>query len=647
MMKPRLVMARLHGTWLALIYCLFASVVVGCDCRGGQAPVASLVERQGDVVRDTSSSVGKWKEAPLGAKFEMGDGVWLRGSGRAVLGLGRGQSLAMRPDSVVRFGSQAGMGEQFSVQEGEAVLVVEDKPLTLTTEFGVATFGSNSRIVIGHSDKGMQFSVELGSAKFQSEGKEEVIASVGDAVIVGPSVLDLVDVAKDAVEEGRKADETPQPDSDESGEYVVELARAGGSVRYANEENFQELSKGSHRVAAGSTLRLPRDVSAKIQFGNQVVSAQGGAEYELGQGEVGLQAGRLEVQTADKPVRLRVPGGFILVEAPEGGSKAGVQVKDTGTDVDVQRGQARVQIGDEEQVLEGGMAATIPLPEGEEDETGLGQFGPAQVELVAAAGRTFYVHTTKLPVAVGLSASSRCKTGAVAKLSSGATFRGGQQVNLSLAAGRHGYAMHCIQDGKAAKRVVARGTIMVLRDSGTRQLPKEAPATQVDADGRLYTVIYQNQSPRVTFRWPKAPSSPSYTLTVRHGSSERTYKDKTASHVFASGTLRDGQNDMYYTLPTGRRSPMTTVEVNFDNSAPKASVSEPQERGFAVGDSVTISGMALPGWKVSVEGGTIDIDSHNRFTGRVQTTIIRPQVTLQLSHPRKGVHYYLRHAASE
>ena len=54
-------------------------------------------------------------------------------------------------------------------------------------------------------------------------------------------------------------------------------------------------------------------------------------------------------------------------------------------------------------------------------------------------------------------------------------------------------------------KVVARGTVRVERDAGTSQLPARAPTSLVDADGRGYTVYYQNQLPEVRVRWPNAP----------------------------------------------------------------------------------------------------------------------------------------------
>jgi hypothetical protein len=85
--------------------------------------------------------------------------------------------------------------------------------------------------------------------------------------------------------------------------------------------------------------------------------------------------------------------------------------------------------------------------------------------------------------------------------------------------------------------------------------------------------------------------------------------------------------------------------VRFDNAAPKASLSSPIDRQFKPGDTVTIEGVALETWKVSVEGGSVNVGADERFVGSVPTSASHPDVAVRLAHPRLGVHYYLRRAS--
>jgi hypothetical protein len=120
---------------------------------------------------------------------------------------------------------------------------------------------------------------------------------------------------------------------------------------------------------------------------------------------------------------------------------------------------------------------------------------------------------------------------------------------------------------------------------------------------------------------------------------------KAPEHTFRSGALQDGTHTL--TFRAGERSSRTTsVQIRFDNAAPKASLSEPADRSFAPGDTVRIAGVALPTWKVSVAGGTIKQDGSDRFSGLIVTSAQRPDIAVRLRHPRLGTHYYLRRATS-
>jgi hypothetical protein len=189
--------------------------------------------------------------------------------------------------------------------------------------------------------------------------------------------------------------------------------------------------------------------------------------------------------------------------------------------------------------------------------------------------------------------------------------------------------------------VVAKGTINVLLDAGTRRLPPLPPTSLADADGRTYTLYYSNQPPALKLRWPNPPSAPNYVFEVDGKQSTLTQPE----HVFKSGELGDGSHAVSFRAGT-RRSRTTTIEVRFDNNAPTASVTQPADRGFSPGQAIQVAGVSLPSWKVSLNGGTIREESDGRFTGSITPTPDQPDISVRLSHPRRGVHYYLRRAAS-
>jgi hypothetical protein len=163
----------------------------------------------------------------------------------------------------------------------------------------------------------------------------------------------------------------------------------------------------------------------------------------------------------------------------------------------------------------------------------------------------------------------------------------------------------------------------------------------VEADGRTYTIYYPNQLPDISLRWPNAPEETSYELEI-DGKRETV---SAPEHLLKSGTLKDGIHQLSFHGMT-RRSRTTTVEVRFDNNAPTASLNEPADRSFTPGTEIKVAGVALPTWKVSLEGGTIAKLSDGRFEGAIATTPDRPDIVVRLAHPRLGTHYYLRRAAS-
>jgi hypothetical protein len=158
-------------------------------------------------------------------------------------------------------------------------------------------------------------------------------------------------------------------------------------------------------------------------------------------------------------------------------------------------------------------------------------------------------------------------------------------------------------------------------------------------------VLFQNLLPRIEFSWPGAPKSAAYTAHVETGGSQRRFEARKPEHVFSAGTLREGVHRLHFTAATGARSKTTTLEIRFDNAAPRASVSSPRDGSFAPGSPVAIAGVALPGYRVSLPGATIELDDQFRFSGTAVTTPAQPDVALRIESPRGGVHYYVRRAA--
>lgn len=264
-----------------------------------------------------------------------------------------------------------------------------------------------------------------------------------------------------------------------------------------------------------------------------------------------------------------------------------------------------------------------------------------------AARAVTTLHSPRLPVVVSVPvAEDACEGEAVMRIHN-KRVRGEKSIQVPLGAGRHRYAMYCAGEGKKLGKRVGRGSIVVRADSADRLLPKKAPVTAVDIDGRPYLVLYQNQLPQVTVRWPEAPTAAEYRLSWVYRGRARNVSVSEPTYHFPSGALGDGEHVLTFSTAAGQQSERTMIEVQFDNAAPKVSVSSPRQFGFNVGETVSVQGVALPGWRVTLVNGKVALDEHQRFFGQVKTSAAQPHVVLRLSHPRRGVHYYLRYAAPQ
>jgi hypothetical protein len=258
-----------------------------------------------------------------------------------------------------------------------------------------------------------------------------------------------------------------------------------------------------------------------------------------------------------------------------------------------------------------------------------------------AVGESVVIHDPAPPTAVRFAFGSACPESGVLQLvhdgHPGAYAGGTEAVSLLIPPGSYRYELRCA----AGKPVAATGSVAVLRDGGTRHMAAVQPAATLQADGRDYTVFYQNRLPDITLVWRDAPSGQALSLVHEFGSKSDTLALGAPVHVFASGSLAEGSHVLHF-VGGGKISRRTTVNVVFDNAAPKASISTPVSIVAAPGDDVTISGTAQPGWDVSIEGHPAKRDAQGRFSLPVTWPQELRALSIRVSHPARGTHLYLR-----
>jgi hypothetical protein len=271
------------------------------------------------------------------------------------------------------------------------------------------------------------------------------------------------------------------------------------------------------------------------------------------------------------------------------------------------------------------------------------------VDFVAGAAGSFAVHDPSPPTAIGFSTGGECPGGAVVSLAGRGRdrSRGTGVVSILVPAGAHRFEVHCVGADGVEPRVASSGTVTVMHDAGTARLPRTAPATLVDADGRTYTVLYQNLLPKISVRWVNAPAAAPYGLTVTSpGGATQSFSAASPSYSFGSGSFSEGEHHVRFHAADGTASKDTRVDIRFDNATPTATLTSPSNGSFAPGSPVTVSGVALEGWKISAAGQDLPLDPAERFSGDVTAPAGQRALAILFENPRRGVQYYLRRSAS-
>jgi len=363
-------------------------------------------------------------------------------------------------------------------------------------------------------------------------------------------------------------------------------------IRLTTRRGIVELSPGTFRLRAGSADRLEVIAGSAVLEGGVVVEA--GRAVLLEMGSVIFDDGLPDA--GPPPVDAYADDAFAedaFVEA------------DAGPPVAALPGEARME----------------PSP------------GRAHIDLTA--GETVTIHDMTPPTAVRFNLPAACSGLSTVTLTGGSSpvrYAGSGSIIAAVPSGRYRYTFQCV-GGQASG-----GTVTVRRDDGSLRLESVAPRNFFDADGRTYDVLYQNALPIVTFRWASAGAGP-FSIQEEINGRTRTVNASSSSHTFESGQLRDGDHRLTFVAGT-RRSQPTRVRVSFDNAAPTAHIREP--RGSVARGSVHVQGQAIEGASVSVGGSPLALDGDNRFEGDTSVPADVDALAIRFSHPRSGVHYYLR-----
>jgi hypothetical protein len=622
------------GVWVVLWTSWLSTA---CRCSGTDV-VARLVTREGTVERDWAKRQNAWQSAPVGTEFRLGDGVRSQTDSTATFSLRRSARLILAPKSTVRFLARGKRGEAaIDVQLGRAELETGDAELRVQSTVGGILIEPHSRVRLDKSDRGVRFEVALGALRLEEGDRPRIAAGDGVEVALGGAVLERYGFDAGLAR--------PAP----SASVALSAAALGTSI-----EAETTGSGASRRDAKGEWIPLVEgkstlgpDTALKIDGNARVRVTRGSEDVTLGQGEyvVGGSDGQL-VRAMRGPVRLSstgrtsiaVPGGTIVAEDPD--TVADVMVNpDKGTTVNVRLGRVRVNAQNSDD-LGAGEVGTLAA----DGKLSVAGRGPSPPDLVAQAGDSFIIHDPSPPTVVGIATRGACPQGAVLRMSDGQWSSGKEIASARLPVGAFHYEVHCLSPQGPTEHAARSGTINVIRDAGTAPVVRTAPATSVDTDGRRYTVLYQSRLPKISVGWSGAPAAPYYTLHV----DSRTIRTTTPNHAFGEGAMPEGTHTVVFEAATTppKRSRVTTIAVTLDRATPTATISYPPNGAFAAGSEITVSGVALPGWKVRVGDQEVNPDGQSRFETKATLPAGKSCLPVAFEAPGRGTHYYLRRTSA-
>jgi hypothetical protein len=606
----------------------------------GPPPLAVLTHGQGGVERDSAAAPEAWQAANVGATFVLGDGVRTLSGASATLALDDATRLDLGATTTVRFSPTPPAPHTFAfdVQTGAASVQAGEQAVSIQTRIGLARVESGSSILLEPSSSGLRFEVRVGRAAFGESESFEAGArvTIDDSGAVS-SVSGEGSPSRAALARANVALADP------TGAITATVRGNGASVRTG--DGWAALAEGPSRLASGAELETTALTSIEIERDGQRAVLGENGHYVLGAGGVlvNVQGGTV-LAGGQSALRVEVPGGVILVPAA---GLAMLDVSAEGTTVASRALEARVETGERQERVGAGHSAWLAPSGSLRHEAGPtnGEEGPGDAlgyaDLVLASGTSAIVHDPKPPTAVRFEFGDACAgSGSVQLLSAGRRIRRGSAqggVALSVPKGTYRYELRCGADRKRA----LGGSITVLSDAATRSIASKPPRTALVADGRKYTVLYQNRLPAIELSWPNPPAAGELRLVHGLAGASNRVALTAPRHQFESGELAEGTHTFYFE-GGGSVSRQTSVEIVFDNAAPRASLLLPPVLEQKPGEPVPVAGTALPGSEVWVEGERVPLDSRGRFASSTVFPLERQALVIRLMQPGRGTHYYLR-----
>ncbi|CAN5892314.1 hypothetical protein BH11MYX3_BH11MYX3_12350 [soil metagenome] len=628
----------MRRTILLLLLAAFVfGIVAGCGGKKGTS-IAKLTKKEGPV--DRQQGEGEWKAGDVGTEFSIGDAA-RTADGAAGLEVVGGAQIAMQPHTILRFGGQ----------DGNSKILVELGAIELTGSGNYALDGGDVKLSKGTvritAKGGGKNTIELtiGDATVSTVDGGTISLEVGKVVDLGFEVsVTTIDAGVcDAAVVDAPID---APDVAQSDQATIEVTGKKAEIQLPGETTWKPLPAGVGALAKGTKVRLGTATTAKLTARGTTLDLAGGSRATLGEDlSFTVETGSARASTPAKGTgKISIPGGSVTLDSTPTGSEIKVDVTTRDSKVTDTRGAARLNgSGGGELVMNRGESATLA----KNGTIRVIEAIPSYYDFKVSVGETVTIHDPKGATAVQFVFGGKCTEGGFIEMDHDPRFRtakvsgGKDSANLSVGAGSWAYRLRCTTaSGDSA--AVGSGRIAVQRDSGSRALPKQPATNDIDADGRNYRVSYQSVIPTMAVRI-KGEGAP-FTLHMASGGKDETFNGP-GPKIMVSGTKLKEGTYTYWIDRNGVKDPkVSTLTIDFDNTAPQVYIEAPANGKPWEGD-IEVRGAVLPGWTAAVDAVSIPIDKQRRFAAKVP----RPAgsaLAIKLSHPQRGVHYYLRRSGN-
>lgn len=626
-----------------LLSALVALTSLACGRDKGPPALAELVEVVDGNATKRTNGVDDWVPAAVGDLFRPGHELRTDENGGARLRIG-GETLRMGPATTIFFAT-----EKIDFY-GE--IVVDQGLDELGIDFGEAEITTTGKLRIVKTDDQLKFEVLVGNATITQIGGREIVLSLGDelAFSIGDGKLEMI--KEEVIDAGvPDAAVDQEPDAAVEASSIASSIQAtvtgkGVRIRDADGGKWAKLQPGEHDLPSNSDIDIKRKSKVLLVRGNDRVSIAGASmAYVNAQAAefVTINKGRADAHAESASVTIGLPGdGTIELHAnQEVATNTHIEVGSKGSTVDVKTGKATMRVGDKSDVI--GMGESARLHRGKIEVI---DRAPAFSHVTLPTMANASLHVVKAPINTRINFKEHCAR-AVVEVARGRNFarpsqrRAGKgNAILVLKSGSHRYRVRCYEGDTLASKPAFVGRVSVRKDSGSRPLPRGAPENTIDADGRRYTVLFQNRLPAITVQWRKAPKAGQYILNIVPSKGKsRELSGAKPEHSFKPGTFTEDSYE-YWFVADGEESKHSKLKISFDNAAATGYLSAPQPNAKIAGSEAQVSGAAVLGWKVSVGGKELTLDRQYRFDEIVQ--VAADGLAIRFFHPKYGAHYYVR-----